>query len=248
MHSRHQAGRQTTRRQLFVQVARGLSATALATGLPREAVEAQANPDATVNLAEVLEPIRTKYDLPALAACVLKGGKIAGLGATGVRKYGDKTPVTAGDQFHLGSCTKAMTSTLCGLLIEAGKLEWDTPLEKHFPELADTMAPAYRQLRLDHLFAQRTGFSSESAPQGMSLLEVHRLPGKPREQRVAYAKRILQDPPVSEPGTKFLYSNRNFAVAGMIAERAADLAWEELITQKLFQPLGMKSAGFGAMG
>src|SRR5262245_25961425 len=72
------------------------------------------------DLTDILEAARAKYDLPAMAAAVVVGERIA-TGAVGVRKYGDPTPVTRDDQFHLGSCTKSMTATLCGMLVEEGK-------------------------------------------------------------------------------------------------------------------------------
>jgi CubicO group peptidase (beta-lactamase class C family) len=59
---------------------------------------------------------------------------------------------------------------------------------------------------------------------------------------------VLARAPVSRPGTSFLYSNANFASAGAICEEAAAKDYEALITEKLFKPLGMKSAGFGPPG
>jgi len=54
---------------------------------------------------ETLESIRKKHDLPALAVAVVKDGKICDRAAVGVRKFGDSTPATVDDQFHIGSCT-----------------------------------------------------------------------------------------------------------------------------------------------
>ena len=59
---------------------------------------------------------------PALAAAVVRDGKIVALGASGVRKAGDKTAVTVNDKFHLGSCTKSMMAVLAALMVEAGHL------------------------------------------------------------------------------------------------------------------------------
>lgn len=195
-----------------------------------------------------LEPIRKKHDLPALAGAVLVKGKLAAQGAVGVRKVGSDAHVTLHDQFHLGSCTKSMTATLIGMLVEQGKLTWDTTLAQAFPELADAMTPAFRAVTLEHLMAQRSGFTSESWIKGKSFQEMHDLPGTPREQRATYVKAILKEEAAAEPGAKFIYSNRNYAVLGAITERVADKAWEALITERLFHPLGMKSVGFGAMG
>jgi CubicO group peptidase (beta-lactamase class C family) len=53
-------------------------------------------------------------------------------------------------------------------------------------------------------------------------------------------------PPQVKPGTKYVYSNFGYALAGHVAETAARKPWEDLMRERLFQPLGMSSAGFGA--
>jgi CubicO group peptidase (beta-lactamase class C family) len=232
---------QLTRRQACGRLAAGFGAAA------RLDLEALAGP-AETDMQDLLEPIREKHDLPALSGAVLKDGQRAAKGAVGVRKYGSDVRVTVGDQFHLGSCTKAMTATLIGMLVEQGELSWDTTLAASFPELASEMTPTFRGVTLDHLLAHRSGFSAKSWAQGKTFRDMHNLPGAPRAQRAAYVRMILREPAQSEPGAKFVYSNRNYAVAGAILERVTNTAWEAFITQRLFRPLGMRSAGFGAMG
>ena len=43
----------------------------------------------------------------------------------------------------------------------------------------------------------------------------------------------------------FQYENANYIIAGAMLENLFNDSWEDLITQYLFQPLGMTSAGFG---
>jgi CubicO group peptidase (beta-lactamase class C family) len=198
------------------------------------------------DLSLLLAPIRRKYDLPALAAAAIISGKPAAQGVVGVRKDASGVKATVADQFHLGSDTKAMTATLCGLLVERGKLAWDMTLPQAFPDLM--MAPGYRTVTLDHLLAHRSGFSPESWPKGQSIFDMFALAGTPRQQRAAYVRAILQEEPVVAPGSQFVYSNRNYAVAGAMIESATDIAWDDIIRRELFTPLGMHSAGFGAMG
>ena len=64
------------------------------------------------DMSHDIEAIRQKHDLPALAVVVVKDGQICDRVAVGVRKWGDATPVTTNDVFHIGSCTKSMTATL----------------------------------------------------------------------------------------------------------------------------------------
>src|SRR2546421_79764 len=111
---------------------------ALCAGVP-EAPSAAPAGGTGAEIAALLEPIRQKHDLPALAAAVVHADGRAVVGATGFRKYGDPARVTAEDQFHIGSCTKSMTATLIGMLVEEGKLRWDLTLAEAFPELKKKM-------------------------------------------------------------------------------------------------------------
>lgn len=206
------------------------------------------SPPAPENLNSLLEPILKKYDLPALAGAIVTSNGLSAVGAVGVRKYGTNTPVTVNDQFHLGSDTKAMTATLLATLVEEGKISWSTTIDQVFPDLAPKMDPAYRKVTLEQLLAHRAGLSDESWVHGKTFRDMHNLPGTPREQRAAYIAMILSERPDSEPGTKFLYANRSYSVAGAMAERVADEPWEDLMRERIFRPLGMETCGFGAMG
>lgn len=212
------------------------------------AAPAERRPNRSEPLNSLLEPIRRRYDLPALAAAVIRGGEPAGIGAVGVRKAGDPIPVRAEDAFHLGSDTKAMTATLLARLIERGKLTWDTSLAQGLPDLAGEMDPAWRPVTLLQLLENRGGFPNETAPPGKTLVDLHQLPGTRREQRTAYLRMILKQKPKAKPGAEFIYSNAGYTAAGAIAERAEGTEWEALMRREIFQPLGMTTAGFGAPG
>jgi CubicO group peptidase (beta-lactamase class C family) len=205
-------------------------------------------PSTPEDLNSILEPVRKKFDLPALAGAIVTSKGLIAVGAVGVRKYGSDTAVTVNDQFHLGSDTKAMTATLLATLVEEGKLSWTTTIDQVFPDLAPKMNPAYRKVTLETLLAHRAGFSDDSWPKGKDFGDVHSLPGTPREQRAEYVAMVLSEPPASEPGSQFLYSNRSYAVAGAIVEKVANDSWENLMQKRIFGPLGMDTCGFGAMG
>ena len=222
----------------------GMVLCALA-GTPNASSDAQTAPE---NLNSLLAPLLKKYELPALAGAIVTSKGLTAVGAVGVRKYGTDTPVTINDEFHLGSDTKAMTATMIATLVEEGKTSWDTTIEQVFPDLAPKINPAYRKVTFEQLLSHRAGFTDESWPKGKSLIDMYKLPGTPRDQRAAYVATILSEPPVNEPGSKFLYSNRSYAVAGAMAEKIANDSWENLMHKRIFQPLGMQTCGFGAMG
>jgi CubicO group peptidase (beta-lactamase class C family) len=201
-------------------------------------------------LVELLEPIRVKYDLPALAGAVVLEGYPAMSGATGFRKYGSEVRVTSEDKFHIGSCTKAMTATIVGMLVERGKLRLEMTLGEVLPELREQIHVEYQDVTLRHLLAHRAGLpgASRSWPEGKSFRDMHNLLGSTTQQRLAYARMMLGREPAAKPGTRYLYSNAGYSILGLIAERTMKKPWEKLMEEMLFKPLGMESAGFGAMG
>src|SRR5262245_40526535 len=126
--------------------------------VPQSAGSAPATP---ASLNAILEPIRAKYELPALGGAIVQGDRVVAVGAVGVREVTDKTSVTPSDQWHLGSCTKALTATLCAILVEQGKLKWDTTIADVFPELRDTMRSEYRSVTLEQLLTNRAGLPAD---------------------------------------------------------------------------------------
>ena len=155
------------------------------------------------------------------------------------------------DPFHLGSCTKAMTGTLVGLLVQQGKLQWETPLAEYFPELKDKMHPDYQGVTLVHLMSHRAGvppMTNGFAPlTPLQTLQTRMMPS-PAAQRRRMAELVLAQPPIHKPGEKFEYSNAGVSLAGAIVDRVMGEEYEAVMQRLLFEPLGMKTAGFGPMG
>ena len=195
------------------------------------------------NVAEMLEAIRAKHKLPALAAAVVVDGKVVVTNAVGVRRYGVATRITPADKFHLGSVTKSMTATLAAMLVEQGKLSWTTTIGASFPEFAKDIHADYREATLEQLLANRGGVPGK--PPSTLWLKARQAAGAPAQQRLAFVKGILALEPEAKPGTKYIYSNQGYTIAGVMLEKASGKTWEELMRTMLFEPLGMASAGFG---
>ncbi len=202
---------------------------------------------APVCLDALLEPIREANGLPALAAAVVKGGQTVAVGAVGVRKAGSSERVTADDKWHIGSCTKSMTAALAAMLVEDGAMRWDTTLAEMFPDLESQMQPGWRDVTLEQLLAHRGGAPHELNEQDLWGRLWQRADQPPREQRRYLRRELLtKHEPVSPPGTKHVYSNAGYALVGHALEEILDRPWEDLLRDRLFVPLGMTGAGFGA--
>ena len=192
-------------------------------------------------VTSILKPIRQKFGVPAMAAALVTGDGIQFVGAVGVRKRDTEIPVTLDDLWHLGSDGKAMTSTLIARLVERGQLKWDSTLAEIFPELASQMNPEFQKATLLQLLSHRAGL-----PANLNLADY--LGSDVQSLRLRAVREELAKQPQSSPGRKFLYSNLGYIIAGAVVEKITGQSWENAISNEVFNPLQMKSAGFGGTG
>ena len=198
------------------------------------------------DVSELLAPLLEKHKVPALAVAVIEEDRLTKLGAVGIRARGDEAKVELDDVWHLGSCTKAMTATLCARLVEQGKLKWDSKVGDVFADQADQIHADWRDVTLVQLLSHRA--SVPSIPPLPLWLKLVGHDGSRDAREMLLSNGWLKSAPTHAPGSKWEYSNAAFMLAGLMAERAADKDWETLMREQLFEPLGMKSAGFGAPG
>lgn len=210
------------------------------------AVSAPAAPGAARDISASLAPVVEKYKIPCIAAAMVSTDTLEAVGAAGVRVMGHPEKITAQDQFHLGSCTKAMTATLIAILVEEGRLRWDMTLPEALPAMKDAIHEKYRGVTIKDLLTQRSGVPTEMNKDGL-WARLYTSPAPIIDLRDDCTKTMLSWGP-DHDREKFVYANANFIIAGHIAEVATAKPWEDLIKEKLFEPLGMASAGFGAPG
>ena len=187
-------------------------------------------------LATTVETIRARHGLPALAIAVIDRDSIR-VTIRGVRKVGSPVPAQAGDLFHLGSLTKAMTATMIGRLVEAGTLTWNRTLIEAFPQFADSMVTAYRNVTLAQLLQHRGGMPAFESIEDFAALPA--FAGNDVEQRRAFVRWLVTRAPAVAPGT-YRYSNAGYGVAAAIAEAATGSSWEQLLASELLDPLGVE--------
>lgn len=207
----------------------------------------QSTPQSTPrDISDLLQPIIAKHDIPGMAAAIVRGETLAAIGAAGVRAVGHHEKVTTNDLWHIGSCTKSMTATMIAALVEDGTLAWDTRLFDVFPRLEGAAHESWKSVTLAHLLTNRSGASgSVEPPLWATLFRSNETPAK---QRLMLLDGFAAKPTLATPGTKNIYSNQGFAIAGAMAERATGSTWESLMRERLFHPLGMNSADFGPPG
>jgi CubicO group peptidase (beta-lactamase class C family) len=201
---------------------------------------------AQTSLNDMLTPYLARYDLPALAAAVVQDGKIIASGAVGSRRAGVAIPVTINDRFHIGSDTKAMTALLAAMLVEGNKVRWDTTVAEVFPELSATMTSGLRMVTLEQLLSHTSGIAPDNQAWKNLVFKSLSQDGNLDEMRYWLVRQWSKQPLAAKPGAKFAYANMNYVLAGAMLERLSGKTWEELITERIFKPLGLETAGLGA--
>ena len=194
------------------------------------AVDAHAE-DLSRAVDDLVQKAMRRWEVPGVAVVIVRGDEVLYLKGHGVREHGRDEPVTPDTIFPLASCSKAFTTALMAQLVDAGVVRWDDPVRKHLPyfHLSDPNADALVTLR--DLVSHRTGVAPHD-------LLWYRAPWK-HEEMIRRAGKL----PLSKPFRATMqYQSVMFTAAGLSAASAADKPWDELVKEKLFTPLGMKTA------
>ena len=194
-----------------------------------------------------LAAIVSKRKVPGLVALRLDGRDVSARGVAGVRRRGSSDPLLMDDRFHLGSCTKAMTAAVCAELVESGVLRFESTLGDVCGDAAGPAGGAWRKIPLDALLSNVGGVPGDLSPRGV-WEKLWKFRGSAFDARRLLLSELVAGRSPQPCRQAYEYSNAGFSLAGHMAETATGQPFEALLDQRLFRPLGMTTAGFGAPG
>jgi CubicO group peptidase (beta-lactamase class C family) len=205
-----------------------VAATLLAAG----AAESQStlSPELRSKIDQIAQQSLKSTGVPSASIAVVQDGKIAYVQAYGDAKLDPQTPATPAMRYSIGSISKQFTAAAILMLAEEGKLSLDDPVSKYVSGLTDGDKVTIRQL-LSHTSGYQDYWPQDYAPPLM-------LKPITAQQIMDRWARIPLDFP---PGTKWQYSNTNYVIAGLIVEKVAGMSLVQLLNQRVFTPLAMKS-------
>ena len=194
--------------------------------------------------ANTLDNIRKKYDLPAVGYIEIIDGKIGEPHVSGVRKYGTPETITKESKFHLGSCGKSMTAMLVHTFIAEEKLSLHTKLkdlDRMFGGkiFGYPLHKGFQNITIGDLLTHRSGIPNQDVWE--DIIAATKESPDVTKQRASIAKRTLMKKPGGAKG-RFAYSNVGYMILASILENMTGKPWEILIQERIFDPLGMKSA------
>ena len=137
-------------------------------------------------------------------------------------------------KYRIGSITKTFTATIIMQLVEEGRLSLDTLLSAYFPEI-----PNADKITIEILLRHQSGLFDLTADENLTEWMT-----KP-QSREKIIERIIDHGTVFEPKEKTEYSNTNYILLSYIAEIIDNKKFEEILENRIFEPLNLKRTEFG---
>ncbi|MGH8178473.1 MAG: serine hydrolase [Steroidobacter sp.] len=184
------------------------------------------------DLDRYAQQVLETFETPGMVVAIVERGRPGVVRSYGVRRLGEQTKVDEQTLFAIGSTTKAFTSALLATLVDEGKLTWDTKVSDVLPGFKMYDAYASSEMTVRDLLIHRSGLGLGAGdllfypPTTLSRAEiVHKL-------------RFIK--PATSFRSGFAYDNLLYVVAGQVIEAVTKSTWEEVIQQRILDPLQMK--------
>ncbi|NDH61259.1 MAG: class A beta-lactamase-related serine hydrolase [Alphaproteobacteria bacterium] len=186
----------------------------------------------TLTLERRVDALFARYTAagsPGAVVAVMQGGTVELRKGYGLASIELDVPIGPATRFRIASVSKQFTVTAALMLAAEGKLRLADPPHKYLPELAPL------PITIDQMMRNASGL-----PDFLELLRLggHGLdkPARPADLLAACVRNRHLN---FTPGSRFLYSNTNFLLLGLIVERLAKKKLGAFLAERIFEPLGM---------
>lgn len=171
-----------------------------------------------------------------IVTLVLQDGKVVHHGAVGMADREKQVAMQEDQVFWIASMSKSISVTTIMTLVDEGKLDLDKPASTWLPEigemkLADGSAPA-RPVTLRDLMSHTSGLAFPP-----------RKPTDGAQSLKGYALELVKAPLSFEPGSNYEYGF-GITVSGRIAEIVSAKSFDQLVQERILDPLGMTDTSF----
>lgn len=195
--------------------------------------------------AQSQEPTRATFDsigarelaegtAPGFSMVVVHNAQIAYARGVGVADVARKTPVTPDTRFAIGSVSKQFAAASILLLAERHRLSLDDTLSAYLPAM-----PNADRITVRELLNQTSGLHNYPT------LGEHPWPLQGTIQPDTLFALLATDRADFPPGTKWEYSNTNYAALAYIVAKASGMSYGDFLERNIFAPLHMTASGSG---
>jgi CubicO group peptidase (beta-lactamase class C family) len=210
-------------------------------------------------LGAALESYAERKQVAGSVTLVLRHGKVAYFDAVGHRDAATKAPMHEDTIFRIASQTKAIVSTAAMILQEEGKLLISDPVGRYIPSFEETkvavakddgegyeVVPAKRAITIRDLLTHTSGFDYGDglAKDAWDAAGISGYYFADRDEPIGETvARMGKLPAVAQPGEEWVYGYST-DILGAVLEKASGQPLDELLADRLFEPLGMRDTHF----
>ncbi len=207
---------------------------------------AQALPE----IEELIEKEMKTDNVAALAVAVIDSGKIVHLSANGFSDIEAKSKATVNTPFHIASVSKTVTNMAVFKLVESGKIDLNTDINKYLPFTIRNPYYPNDIITVRALLNHRSGIRDDyeiyqshwNEPKGDPVLE---LPSFLMDYLNKDGKLYKDEHFESGSSYKsFSYSNTGVALLGLIVEHVSGIKYEDFCQINIFKPVGMENTSW----
>jgi CubicO group peptidase (beta-lactamase class C family) len=192
----------------------------------------QAPDNRFAGIDEKLHAVLADWHVAGFAVAVVEKNKIVYAKGFGYRDYENKKPATPNTLFAIGSCSKAFTSGLLGVLRNDSKISFDEKPSTYVPELKFFNDDMNADITVRDLMCHRTGLPRHD-------LSWYLFSSDSKDSLI---RRIQYMEPSAKVRERWQYNNFMFLTQGVIAEKITGQSWEKNINERFFKSLGMNTS------
>lgn len=182
-----------------------------------------------------LDQLAESGKVSGLAAAIVKDDAVLLERGIGYADWQRREAVTADTVFRLASLSKAFATTLAGMLVDDGRLSWDSRVDALLPTFTLADAEGARRLTVRDILSHRVGLPHNTYDRLIEQDEPYPL----------LVERLRDVPLTCAVGECYGYQNIAFSLIGDITYVATGDFFHHLVEKRVFHPLGMTSATYG---
>lgn len=176
-----------------------------------------------------------RHHVPGVAIALVRGAEVVWAGAYGYSDVEQRRDLSLDALFRVESISKSVTAWGVMTLVERGLLSLEDPVHLHLGAGVRAVEAVGPEVTVARLLSNSAGLPL--GPIGEEYAPGDATPSL--EEYVAREARL-----VSEPGSRFIYSNVGYALLELVVEEVTGRDFAEYIREEVLLPLGMYDSTF----
>jgi D-alanyl-D-alanine carboxypeptidase len=187
------------------------------------------SPGQLARIDAIAREAMTEQQICGLTIGVGRNGTLLFARGYGLRNRSPRQPATAGTAYDIGSITKQFTAAAVMLLVERHRIDLDATLSRYLPSVSHAGEITIREL-LDQTSGLRDYLEDKAL-----FATIRNSTVEPRP--ISYYVRLgASKPLLFRPGSKWAYSNTNYATLGLLIAKVSGVPYEQFVETNILEP------------